>query len=153
MKKQLLLFLLALLPLVASASADDAQIVIKQKSGNETILQLATNPVITFSGEDMVITNDFTTISIPLDDIDNYVASDGTTAIEPVTTLPQFSRGHVIFSGMATGSPVYVRTLDGKVVGKQAADASGKADVSLENLPKGTYIISSQNNSIKVINK
>ena len=151
MKKEILLFVLMLLPMVASA--DDAQIVIKQKSGNETVLKLSTNPVITFEGENMVVASDVIQISIPLGDIDDYVVSEGTTAIEPVTTQPQYTRGHVIFSNMAADSPVYVRTLDGKVVGKQAADTSGKADVSLENLPKGTYIISSQNNSIKVINK
>lgn len=151
MKKQLLLLVMLLLPILASA--DEAQIVIKQKSGNETILKLSTNPVITFDGENMVVTSDVIQISIPLGDIDDYVVNEGTTAIEPVTTQPQYSRGHVIFSGVAAGSPVYVHTLDGKVVSKQAADASGKADVSLENLPKGAYIISSQNNSIKVINK
>jgi hypothetical protein len=151
MKKEILLFVLMLLPMVASA--DDAQIVIKQKSGNETVLKLSTNPVITFEGERMVVASDVIQISIPLDDIDDYVVSDGTTAIEPVATQPQYTRGHVIFSGIAAGSPVFIHTLDGKVVAKQAADASGKADVSLENLPKGAYIISSQNSSIKVINK
>jgi hypothetical protein len=150
MKKQLLLLVMLLLPMLADA---DAQIVIKQKGGNETVLKLSTNPVITFEGENMVVACDVIQISIPLGDIDDYVVSDGTTAIEPVTTQPRFTRGHVIFSGVAAGSPVYIHTLDGKVVGKQAADASGKADVSLENLPKGAYIINSQNNSIKVINK
>jgi hypothetical protein len=151
MKNKILLFILALLPL--AASADDTQIVIKQKGGNETVLKLSTNPVITFDGENMVVTSDVIQISIPLDDINDYVVSDGTTAIEPVATQPQLTRGHVIFSGIASGAPVYIHTPDGKVVAKQAADASGKADVSLENLPKGAYIISSQNNSIKVINK
>ena len=151
MKKQILLFVLMLLPMVAIA--DDAQIIIKQKSGNETVLKLSTNPVITFEGERMVVASDVIQISIPLDDIDDYVVSDGTTAIKPVAKQPQYTRGHVIFSGIVSGSPVYIHTLDGKVVGKQAADASGKVDVSLESLPKGTYIISSQNNSIKVVNK
>ena len=151
MKKEILLFVLMLLPMVASA--DDAQIVIKQKSGNETILKLSTNPVITFEDENMVVASDIIQISIPMGDIDDYVVNNGTTAIEPVTTQPQFTRGHIIFSDVAAGSPVYIHTLDGKVVGKQVADASGKADVSLENLPKGAYIINSQNNSIKVINK
>jgi hypothetical protein len=151
MKKQILLFLLALLPL--AASADDAQIVIKQKSGNETILKLSTNPVITFEGENMVVASDVIQISIPLNDIDDYIVNDATTAIEPVATQPQYTRGHVIFSNMAAGSPVYIHTLDGKLVAKQAADASGKADVNMENLPKGAYIISSQNSSIKVVNK
>lgn len=151
MKKQLLLLAMMLLPL--AAIADDAQIVIKQKGGNETALKLSTNPVITFEGENMVVASDVIQISIPLDDIDDYVVSDGTTAIEPVTAQPQYTRGHIIFSGMTAGSPVFIHTLDGKLVGKQAADASGKADVNMENLPKGAYIISSQNSSIKVVNK
>ena len=151
MKNKILFFILALLPI--AASAEDAQIVIKQKGGNETVLKLSTNPVITFEGENMVVASDVIQISIPLGDIDDYVVNNGTTAIEPVKAQPQYTCGHVIFSGVADGSPIYIHTLDGKVVGKQAADASGKADVSLENLPKGAYIISSQNNSIKVINK
>ncbi len=146
--------LLLLFLFVATATyADDAQIVIKQKGGNETILKLSLNPIITFVGENMVVTSDVIQISIPIDDIGGYVVSDGTTGIGPVTTQPQYTRGHVIFSGIAVGSPVYVHTLEGKVVGKQTADASGNADISMENLPKGIYIISSQNNTIKVINK
>ena len=133
--------------------ADNAKIVIKQKSGNETILELATNPVITFSGEDLVITNDFTTISVPLDDIDKYEVSDGTTGIEQRTVAPQYANGHVLFNGMPAGTPVYIYTIDGRTVCHLKADGTGSADVSLETLPKGTYMIQAYNNRIKVINK
>ena len=151
MKKLLLLLLLFV---VTATYADDARIVIKQKSGNETVLKLATNLVITFEGEDMVITNDFTTISIPLVDISDYEVSNGTpTGVEPITDQPRYASGHVIFTGMTKGTSVYVHTFDGKMVGKQTVGASGKVDVSLKSLPEGTYIISTQKNKIKVINK
>ena len=133
--------------------ADNARIVIKQKGGNETTLELSTNPVITFSGEDLVITNDYTTISIPLDDIDKYEVTDGTTGIEPKTIEPLFSNGHVIFNGIPMGCPIHIYALDGRMVSQVKAGSSGRAEVSLEDLPKGAFIIATQNNRIKVINK
>ena len=151
MKKLLSLLLLFV---ATTTYADDARIVIKQKSGNETVLELATNPVITFEDEDMVVTNDFTTIAIPLADISYYEVSDGTpTAIAPITDQPKYASGHVIFTDMTKGTSVYVHTLDGKMVSKQTVGASGKVDVSLKSLPKGAYVISTQKNKIKVINK
>lgn len=97
-----------------SAYADDARVVIKQKSGNETILNLATNPVITFSGEDMVVTSDLTTLSFPLADIDCYQTYDDATSIEPVAVAPQFSNGCVVFSGLSQGAEAPPGKLSGK---------------------------------------
>lgn len=146
--------ILTLLLLLATVSyADNAQIVIKQKSGSETVLELSTHPVITFSGEDMVVTTDLTTFSIPLDFIDNYVVSDGTTAIEQLTAEPQFSDGRIMFNGLAAGTPVYVYSMDGRLVTKMTADQTSRAVVSLQDLPKGVYIVSAGNNKMKVMNK
>lgn len=148
-------FLISFLLLVASLSsyADEAQIVIKQKYGGETILELSTNPVITFTSESMVVTNDFTTITIPFDNVDSYVVSDGATGISMPKAAPQYVNGHVMFSNLPAGSPVDVFTIDGRLVSRLSADSSGNADVSLDALPKGTYIISSVTSKIKVINK
>ena len=151
MKFRLLLFISLLASL--SAYADDACIVIRQKSGNETVLQMAFNPVITFAGEDMVITSDLTTIYIPLADVDGYTATNGTSSVRPLTGAPLFANGHVVFRGLVRGTVARVYTVDGRLVCQQAADASGCADVSLDSIPKGVYIINTPNNSIKIINK
>lgn len=151
MKLQLLL---SLLFFATWSYADEARIVIKQKSGNETTLELSTHPVITFEGEEMVITNDFTRISFPLDDVDNYTATNGTaTGIAPAKANPQIMDGRIIFSGISQGTLVYVYSFDGRIVHKQTTDAFGKAEIFLNSLPKGTYIISVENSKIKVINK
>lgn len=136
-----------------SAYADDARIVIKQKSGNETVMELSTNPVITFSGEDMVVTSTLTTITIPLADVDYYKVYDATTAIRPLTDTPQFANGHVVFSGLAKGADVCIYTADGRLVGRHQADTFGHADVSLDSLPKGVYVVRTPDSSIKIINK
>ena len=149
MKYRLILLMLFFVTL---SYADDAKIIIKQKSGNETILELSTNPVITFLGEDMVITNDFTTISFPIEDIDNYTADNGTTtAIVSTKEKPMFENGRILFNGIAKGTPISVYSLDGRLISKQLT-GTDKAEILLRNLPKGTYIISVENNKIKVIN-
>ncbi|MBQ9650211.1 MAG: T9SS type A sorting domain-containing protein [Prevotella sp.] len=146
--------IISLLLFATWSYADEARIVIKQKSGNETTLELSTNPVITFEGEEMVITNDFTRISFPLDDVDNYTANNGTTTgITPVKANPQIMDGRIIFSSVPKGTPIYVYSLDGRIVNQLTTDAFGKAEVSLKSLAKGTYIISAEKSKIKVINK
>lgn len=142
-----------MLVVAATSYADnDTCLIIKQKSGNETIFEFSTNPIITFEGEEMVVTNDFTKIYVPLDDIAEYLVNNGTSGIKDVSIIPQFTSGHVVFSGLSKDTPVYVYTLDGKIISKQNPNDVGCADVNIENLPKGVYIISTNNNKIKVIN-
>ena len=154
-KKQmkLRLFLILLFLATLSAYADNARIIISQKSGNKFFLDLETNPVITFSDENMVIKNDFTTISIPLADVDIYTVNNGTTGIEQVDIGRQYSNGHVVFSGIPAGVCASVYTMDGRSVCSQRVDTSGIVDINLNSLPKGTYIINVQRTSIKVTNK
>ena len=127
-------------------------ITIKQKSGNETILELTTNPIITFSDEYMVVTNDFTTITFPLDDIESYLVGE-TSGIREVKDSPQFRDGHIVFKGFKDNSTATVYSLDGKTFRKFSPNSSGVIDINMGNLPKGAYIISTLNKKIKVINK
>ena len=113
-----------------TAYADDATIVIKQKSGNETVLELSANPVITFSGENMVITSNITTIMIPMDDIDDYVVRDVGSGIKAVTETPQFVDGNVVFSNIPKGTTVRIHALDGALVRTQTVTLSGSTVVS-----------------------
>ena len=144
----LLLFLSAL-----SAYAEDAQLIIKQKSGNETVLELSSNPIITFEGEDMVVTNDVTTFIVPLSDVDDYVFNTTPTNIQRQVIEPTLHGSHLIFRGLPHGAEVNIYSVDGKRVGTQNADGIGSADVDLSKFPKGTFIIGTSKNRIKIINK
>ena len=136
-----------------SSYADEARIVIKQKYGSETILELSTNPVITFTSESMVVTNDFTSITIPFDNVDSYVTTNGTTDIGRPQAAPRYVNGHVMFSNLPVGSAVDVFIIDGRLLSRLSADSSGNAAVSLDALPKSAYIISTFTSKIKVIKK
>lgn len=152
MKLRLLLFLslIAVLP----AFADDANLVIKHKGGAETVLLLSTNPVITFKDEDMVVTSDVSSFMIPIEMIESYGASNDVTAIRNITQEhPEYKNGSVVFSGLSRGSEVSIYKADGTLVLLQSADGAGHATVSIASLPKGVYIVSTPNNSMKIINK
>lgn len=136
-----------------TSNADEAQIVIKQKIGGNTILELSTNPVITLTNESLVVTNDFTVIAIPFDNIDSYVVTNGTAGISQPEEVAHYVNGHVLFSNLPIGSVVNVFTIDGLLISRQFVDDTGKADICLDALPKNNYIISSFYNKIKVINK
>ena len=146
-KLLLLLFLLSVATTIFAES-----IIIKQKSGNETILELSTTPVITFSGENMVVTNDYTSITLSLDNIESYVVGN-TSGIQEVTVTPQFRDGHIVFTGLKKRESAFVYSLDGKTIGKYTPDNSGIVDINLSSFAKGAYVISTPNNKIKVINK
>ena len=149
--KKLLLFAL-LMMVAANARADNAKLVIKQKSGNETVLALSTNPVITFAGENMKIENELINISIPIDDIDDYRV-DNPDRIEEQVVKPIMTKGHVIFLGIPKGTTAYVYTPDGKTVCTQKANDDGTVDFNIDTLPKGMYIIKASNNTIKITTK
>lgn len=149
MKKTILLLLLSVTSVVYAEN-----IIIKQKSGNETVLDLSSNPIITFSDENMVVTNDFTTITFPLGDIDSYVVRNGSSDInEVIGDAPLFRDGHILLSGMRKGMSASIYSFDGKKVGQQTADETGGVDIFLGNYPKGAYVISTPNHNIKFINK
>ena len=69
---------------VLPAFADDANLVIKQKGGSETVILLSTNPVITFKDENMVVTSDVTSFMVPIDMIESYSAANDVTAIQQI---------------------------------------------------------------------
>jgi hypothetical protein len=145
--------ILFLLFLSVSVIMSAESITIKQKSGNKTILDLSTNPIITFSGENMVVTNDFTSIMLPLDDIDSYVVGNVNTGILEMPDIPEYHDGHVMFKGIVEGTTVFVHSIDGKMIHKFTSDGSGILEVNIGIFPKGVYIITTPENQIKVINK
>ena len=145
--------LLCLFLFVTVTYADNESIVIKQKSGNETILALSTNPVITFEGENMMITNSFTSIFIPIADIDAYTVKSSTSSIQEISNDVQYQDGHVILYQVAKTTCASVYTIEGRLVDRLLPDDVGKVDIKLSLLPKGIYIISIPNQTIKVVNK
>ena len=151
MKK--LLTILVLLFAFSMAHADNStNLVIKQKAGNETILSLDSQPIITFEGEYMIVKNDFATFSFPIDDIDQYSVSTSTD-IKEMRTQPRLSNGQVTINDLPKDTKAYILSIDGKVIREIDANGLGTVTFNLRDLPKGTYIISAPNTRFKISNK
>lgn len=101
----------------------------------------------------MTITTNIETVVVPLNDIGNYQVSNETTSIELPQSDAQYSEGKVTFNGLAEGAPVNVYAMDGKLIKRILTEKSTKATVMLQDLPKGTFIISAGNSRIKIVNK
>jgi len=136
-----------------STYANDTRLVITQKDGSETVFLLSSHPVITFSGKDMVITSNNTTITIPMASVVNYATNEDPASISPLSAdLPEYRNGSIVFSGLVRGAEVRVYRVDGSLVSSQQADSSGHATVSIATLPKGVYIVRTPNSSMKISN-
>ena len=150
--KRLFTLLTLLCVLTLSYAADGTNLVIMHNDGNETVVPLESNPVLTFEAEDMVVTSEAFTVSIPISDI-NYYCFETTNQVKEHLSAPVIANGHVLFSGLKSHAPATVCTLDGKVVATQKASAAGVVDIDLTTLPKGIYIIATSERKIKVTTK
>ena len=148
-----LFFTFAFMLMASMANADNTtNLVIRQKAGNETILSLDSNPVLTFEGEYLNVRNDYMTFSFPIADIDQYSVSNPTD-IKEMRSLPRISNGQVTLNDLPKGTKAYVHSIDGKVIREMEPDGMGTVSFSLRDLPKGTYIISAANTRFKIANK
>lgn len=145
--------LLLLLASVQLSLADDTTLTIKRKGGNETLLKLSTNPVITFEDESMVVTTSLTQIFIPLGDIVEYTVSGAASGIKTIPAVPEFRNGCVVFSDLPPGTPICVHSIDGRLINRHTIDYTGVGTVRIDNLPEGVNVISVLNKTIKIINK
>lgn len=151
MKKKVTLFILLFFVLFAHAN-NEAKLIITQKTGNETVLSLSSNPTLTFQDEDMIVETEFTIITIPIKNIDSYWV-ENLDNVNNITIKPYVSNGHITFTDIPIGTPVCVFTIDGKNVFSQKPDVDGIVDICIETLPRGIYIVKALNNIIKITNK
>ncbi len=150
--KKLLLTLTWLLMVSMSYADNETNLVIRQKAGNETIFSLESNPVITFEDEYLNVRNDFTSISFPIADIDQYSVTTP-SGISEMRSQPRFANGQVTINDLPKGTKAYVHSLDGKVIREIPSDGMGTVTFSVRDLPKGTYVISAANTRFKIANK
>lgn len=150
--KRILLIMALIATSIITRANDVTNLVIKLKAGNETVLSLDSNPVITFEGEYLNVRNDDASFSFPIADIDHYGVSS-TSGVKEKPCLPYYSNGQVSINDLPQGSKIQVCTMDGKAIKTIVADGIGSVSFNLRDLPKGTYIIHAVSNSFKVVNK
>lgn len=157
MKKLKFYLMLLVVVLATSAKADDVKYLVLNVGGEETVVALADNPVMTISEGMLKVTvggEEVLTASLE-NGLTYSFKEDGSTGIQEIQNeeAPRLERGHVYISNAQQGDIVRVFTIDGKLVSSQRIGDEGTADVDLTTLNKGLYIVKSAKTSIKVINK
>ncbi len=147
-KKIFILFLWLLLPQVLMAKVN--AVVVHQTNGTKTVFLLADAPVVTYSGNTLVLRTATKEASMPVEDIENVTFEDYSvpTLIDEAT----ITSDGILFRQLAAGSEVRIYTVDGKTVSTLKADSSGVVALDLSALPKGVLIIRTPDTTIKVNN-
>ena len=158
MKKNALLrlVLMALLLLTTTViRAGDVQYLTIMVQGKPVSFALSDKPGITYQNNQLVVTTAEETIEIPVADISGTSFEETSTAIRNLMSggKPQIQGGLVCFTDLTPGTPVQVFTADGRSVAEAKSDANGTVQVSLSELPKGTYLLKAGKRTIKMMNK
>ena len=156
--KKLKFYLMLLVMLMAtSAKADSVKYLVLNSGGEETVIALADNPVMTINESVLKVTvAGAEQFSADLSEGLTYSFSEtAPTAIQSVMNeeSSRLEQGHVYIAHAHEGVTVRVFTIDGKLVASQRISSEGTADIDLTTLGKGLYIVKSAKTTIKVMNK
>lgn len=156
--KKLKFYLMLLVMLMAtSAKADNVKYLVLNSGGEETVIALADEPVMTIEESILKVTvAGEEKLSADLSQGLSYkFLAEDPTAIQEVLNkeTSRLELGHVYIAHAKAGETVRVFTVDGKLVASQRINSEGTADIDLTTLGKGLYIVKSAKTSIKVMNK
>ena len=148
MKKRFLMTTVLLVITLSVSWAQDAtqRLVVWQKSGEKTYIDLTDEPETTFEDSKLVIKTKTTTIDFHLSNIQRYTYEGTMTAIEAPKLAPNEMRylqgkDQMRFEGLTEGTRLTVYSLDGKQLSNQTARNGEATIVSLADYPTGTYIV------------
>ena len=156
--KKLKFYLMLLVMLMAtSAKADNVKYLVLNSGGEETVIALADEPVMTIEESILKVTvAGEEKLSADLSQGLSYkFLAEDPTAIQEVLNkeTSRLELGHVYIAHAKAGETVRVFTVDGKLVASQRINGEGTADIDLTTLGKGLYIVKSAKTSIKAMNK
>ena len=157
MKKLKFYLMLLVVVMATSAKADSVKYLVFNSGGEETVIALADEPVITINeGVLKVTVAGEEKLSADLSEGLSYSFSEtAPTAIQEILTeeSSRLEQGHVYFAHAREGETIRVFTVDGRLVASQRVSGEGIADIDLTTLGKGLYIVKSARTSLKVVNK
>ena len=155
----LCLLLLSILLVASPVQADNQEsvLMIVQKGGKITYVDLNENPEITFSSDYISISTK--ELQFSYDDVEEF-----TFQMELPTAISQVeSASSLVFSftdantirvaGLASAAGVFVSTLDGKHFSVPMEQTGNEISLHLASLPHGAYIVVTPKQSYKFIKK
>ena len=144
----LLLFLLASVVSIHTATTADTEnaIVVYQKDGQVAKFAFSEKPVVTYSGNNLVLTTTKTAVHYPIYMLQKVVIDVSDEIINDVEEVKReaqfrFKGGMLIISGGDPGSTVYIYDIKGVKAGQYVLDGEGCATLPLQHLGQQLYIV------------
>lgn len=144
----LLLFLLASVVIMRAATTADLKnaIVVYQKDGQVAKFAFSEKPVVTYSGNDLVLTTTKTAVHYPIYMLQKVVIDVSDAIINDVEEVKReaqfrFEGGMLVISGGDPGSTVYIYDIKGVKAGQYVLDGEGCATLPLQHLGQQLYIV------------
>ena len=129
-------------------------LVIKLTDGNTHTFVLSKKPVVTLPDGNIAVNGSAST-TYPRSEVEKfYFVYDDGSGIESIgkdnVTFYYVDGENVRISGLKDKATVSVASLDGKIISTQKCDGTGSVTISLGNQPRGIYIISFGDRSVKI---
>ncbi len=139
----------------ADADIQRRSLQITTKAGEAVTFRFTLDPVITFSGTDLVLTdiND-DSVSMPMAQIASMTFVGDMTSVATVgSDAVTFSLAGGLLSaeGLKAGSTLTIHDMKGALLLSVSADENGRAEAAVGNLAKGVYAVSAAGHSFKFI--
>lgn len=134
----------------------DNSLLLYQLDGTVVAYAFDDEPVISYSGDYLVMTTASTSVEYHLATLrkiafaDEWKAALGINEITVPDTEFSFSDEDAKVRGEKPGTPFYVFDMKGMKCAEGTIDAEGKANIRLSSLPSGIYIIKTQSTSFKI---
>ena len=145
---------LTLMLAMVTAWAEDGFYVVTT-SGDMTCYLFVDEPVLTFEGDNLVITCLDDAVIYSMSDLDRMYfdeVSDVPSGINEVqnTELVRFAGDGVELSGFAASTTVTIYNLQGQLMGTYSTDEWGSLNISLADREQGFYIIKANKSTLKI---
>jgi len=151
--KKIFVILFGILLSSAIYAQEKNALVIKLTDGNTHTFVLSEKPVVTFPDENIAVNGSASTTYLRSEVEKFYFVDDG-SGIESIgndnVTFYYVDGENVRISGLKDKTTVSVASLDGKIISTPKCDGTGSVSISLENQPKGIYIISFGGRNVKI---
>ena len=153
-----LIMLIALFTYSSICRADDAEgVLIWQTDGSCTTCQMDAKPVITYSGDSLLLTAENVDVKLPLEGIVNITFGNVATSISSSSVSVQGSikatSDDVLLSDFKLGTPVFLYSVNGVLEDRYTIPEAGSLQISLVGKRSGMYIIKAGRSTIKIVRK
>lgn len=133
-------------------------IIIDLATGESVEITLADNPKITYDGNNIKIVSETIDVQYTLSELSKVRMGDvdNSTDISNVANTEgniEFNRDFLRFSGYDVNEEIKIFSISGTLMSTHKVSTYGTTTISLDSFPKGIYLISVKNETIKINKK